>query len=188
MADILSALRLLMASHIPPLDALVVPSEDYHQVFIFSCFQLAVSINIQLLRILNFYHLLIFRMIWFELFVLWLWLKFWNEFWSIKSQRRELWNVVLLLCNCLRNWRNVVLLTCKCVRNYIFAIRACLGVILKRLKLFFSYSKSQITLPLIILNQFWWYQNGIWKCKIKHAFNYYSLWLFSFSFCDFLSE
>ncbi|XP_022978435.1 probable Xaa-Pro aminopeptidase P isoform X1 [Cucurbita maxima] len=31
MADTLSALRLLMASHNPPLDALVVPSEDYHQ-------------------------------------------------------------------------------------------------------------------------------------------------------------
>ncbi|KAK9265713.1 hypothetical protein L1049_025307 [Liquidambar formosana] len=31
MADILSALRSLMASHSPPLDALVVPSEDYHQ-------------------------------------------------------------------------------------------------------------------------------------------------------------
>ncbi|XP_023003082.1 probable Xaa-Pro aminopeptidase P [Cucurbita maxima] len=31
MADSLSALRLLMASHAPPLDALVVPSEDYHQ-------------------------------------------------------------------------------------------------------------------------------------------------------------
>lgn len=32
MADTLSALRSLMASHSPPLDALVVPSEDYHQV------------------------------------------------------------------------------------------------------------------------------------------------------------
>ncbi|KAA0036249.1 hypothetical protein IC582_018407 [Cucumis melo] len=31
MADTLSALRILMASHSPPLDALVVPSEDYHQ-------------------------------------------------------------------------------------------------------------------------------------------------------------
>uniref|UniRef100_A0A0A0KKA4 Xaa-Pro aminopeptidase n=1 Tax=Cucumis sativus TaxID=3659 RepID=A0A0A0KKA4_CUCSA len=31
MADTLSALRILMASHTPPLDALVVPSEDYHQ-------------------------------------------------------------------------------------------------------------------------------------------------------------
>lgn len=31
MAGILSALRVLMASHTPPLDALVVPSEDYHQ-------------------------------------------------------------------------------------------------------------------------------------------------------------
>ncbi|XP_024974312.1 probable Xaa-Pro aminopeptidase P [Cynara cardunculus var. scolymus] len=31
MADILAALRSLMASHTPPLDALVVPSEDYHQ-------------------------------------------------------------------------------------------------------------------------------------------------------------
>ncbi|TYK12643.1 putative Xaa-Pro aminopeptidase P [Cucumis melo var. makuwa] len=31
MADSLSALRILMASHSPPLDALVVPSEDYHQ-------------------------------------------------------------------------------------------------------------------------------------------------------------
>ncbi|XP_071722446.1 aminopeptidase P1 [Rutidosis leptorrhynchoides] len=31
MADTLSALRSLMASHLPPLDALVVPSEDYHQ-------------------------------------------------------------------------------------------------------------------------------------------------------------
>ncbi|KAI9089265.1 hypothetical protein K1719_029544 [Acacia pycnantha] len=31
MADTLSALRSLMASHSPPLDALVVPSEDYHQ-------------------------------------------------------------------------------------------------------------------------------------------------------------
>nr|XP_043606348.1 aminopeptidase P1 [Erigeron canadensis] len=31
MADTLSALRSLMASHTPPLDALVVPSEDYHQ-------------------------------------------------------------------------------------------------------------------------------------------------------------
>ena len=32
MADILAALRSLMASHSPPLDALAVPSEDYHQV------------------------------------------------------------------------------------------------------------------------------------------------------------
>ncbi len=32
MEDTLSALRSLMASHSPPLDALVVPSEDYHQV------------------------------------------------------------------------------------------------------------------------------------------------------------
>ncbi|KAI4327561.1 hypothetical protein L6164_020006 [Bauhinia variegata] len=31
MEDVLSALRSLMASHSPPLDALVVPSEDYHQ-------------------------------------------------------------------------------------------------------------------------------------------------------------
>ncbi|KAL6953172.1 actin patch protein [Sarracenia purpurea var. burkii] len=31
MADTLAALRSLMASHSPPLDALVVPSEDYHQ-------------------------------------------------------------------------------------------------------------------------------------------------------------
>jgi Xaa-Pro aminopeptidase len=31
MADTLSVLRSLMASHSPPLDALVVPSEDYHQ-------------------------------------------------------------------------------------------------------------------------------------------------------------
>ncbi|KAI3717129.1 hypothetical protein L1987_68511 [Smallanthus sonchifolius] len=31
MADTLAALRSLMASHTPPLDALVVPSEDYHQ-------------------------------------------------------------------------------------------------------------------------------------------------------------
>ncbi|GAB2279191.1 actin patch protein [Dionaea muscipula] len=31
MADTLSALRSLMASHSPPLDCLVVPSEDYHQ-------------------------------------------------------------------------------------------------------------------------------------------------------------
>ncbi|XP_052625345.1 aminopeptidase P1 isoform X1 [Lactuca sativa] len=31
MADILAALRSLMASHTPPLNALVVPSEDYHQ-------------------------------------------------------------------------------------------------------------------------------------------------------------
>ncbi|KAK6258387.1 hypothetical protein SCA6_012861 [Theobroma cacao] len=31
MAEILAALRSLMASHSPPLDALVVPSEDYHQ-------------------------------------------------------------------------------------------------------------------------------------------------------------
>ncbi|KAG8642492.1 aminopeptidase P1 [Manihot esculenta] len=31
MADILTSLRSLMASHSPPLDALVVPSEDYHQ-------------------------------------------------------------------------------------------------------------------------------------------------------------
>ncbi|KAF4380638.1 hypothetical protein F8388_016992 [Cannabis sativa] len=31
MADILASLRSLMASHSPPLDALVVPSEDYHQ-------------------------------------------------------------------------------------------------------------------------------------------------------------
>ncbi|KAL4576528.1 hypothetical protein LXL04_012623 [Taraxacum kok-saghyz] len=31
MADILASLRSLMASHTPPLDALVVPSEDYHQ-------------------------------------------------------------------------------------------------------------------------------------------------------------
>ncbi|TKY45485.1 Xaa-Pro aminopeptidase P [Spatholobus suberectus] len=31
MEDTLSALRSLMASHSPPLDALVVPSEDYHQ-------------------------------------------------------------------------------------------------------------------------------------------------------------
>ncbi|KAK6924319.1 Creatinase, N-terminal [Dillenia turbinata] len=31
MADILAALRSLMSSHSPPLDALVVPSEDYHQ-------------------------------------------------------------------------------------------------------------------------------------------------------------
>ncbi|KAK7252894.1 hypothetical protein RIF29_37154 [Crotalaria pallida] len=31
MADTLSALRSLMASHSPPLDALLVPSEDYHQ-------------------------------------------------------------------------------------------------------------------------------------------------------------
>lgn len=33
MAEVtLAALRSLMASHSPPLDALVVPSEDYHQV------------------------------------------------------------------------------------------------------------------------------------------------------------
>ncbi|RWW05471.1 hypothetical protein BHE74_00021380 [Ensete ventricosum] len=32
MADPLDALRALMASHYPPLDALVVPSEDNHQV------------------------------------------------------------------------------------------------------------------------------------------------------------
>lgn len=33
MADeFLASLRSLMASHSPPLDALVVPSEDYHQV------------------------------------------------------------------------------------------------------------------------------------------------------------
>lgn len=32
MADPLDALRALMASHSPPLDALVVPSEDNHQV------------------------------------------------------------------------------------------------------------------------------------------------------------
>lgn len=32
MADTLSALRSLMSSHSPPLHALVVPSEDYHQV------------------------------------------------------------------------------------------------------------------------------------------------------------
>ncbi|XP_021274536.1 probable Xaa-Pro aminopeptidase P [Herrania umbratica] len=31
MAEILAALRSLMASHCPPLDSLVVPSEDYHQ-------------------------------------------------------------------------------------------------------------------------------------------------------------
>ncbi|CAN0890656.1 Aminopeptidase P1 [Linum grandiflorum] len=31
MADILSSLRSLMAAHSPPLDALIVPSEDYHQ-------------------------------------------------------------------------------------------------------------------------------------------------------------
>lgn len=31
MADILASLRSLMSSHSPPLDALVVPSEDYHQ-------------------------------------------------------------------------------------------------------------------------------------------------------------
>ncbi|GAA0151268.1 protease [Lithospermum erythrorhizon] len=31
MADVLAALRSLMTSHSPPLDALVVPSEDYHQ-------------------------------------------------------------------------------------------------------------------------------------------------------------
>ncbi|KAK8663940.1 hypothetical protein V6N13_083745 [Hibiscus sabdariffa] len=31
MAEILAALRSLMASHSPPLDALIVPSEDYHQ-------------------------------------------------------------------------------------------------------------------------------------------------------------
>ncbi|CAK7339531.1 unnamed protein product [Dovyalis caffra] len=31
MAEILASLRSLMASHSPPLDALVVPSEDYHQ-------------------------------------------------------------------------------------------------------------------------------------------------------------
>lgn len=32
MGDTLADLRALMASHAPPLDALVVPSEDYHQV------------------------------------------------------------------------------------------------------------------------------------------------------------
>lgn len=32
MGDTLVDLRALMASHSPPLDALVVPSEDYHQV------------------------------------------------------------------------------------------------------------------------------------------------------------
>lgn len=32
MAEILAALRSLMSSHDPPLHALVVPSEDYHQV------------------------------------------------------------------------------------------------------------------------------------------------------------
>jgi len=32
MEDTLSGLRSLMATHSPPLDALVVPSEDYHQV------------------------------------------------------------------------------------------------------------------------------------------------------------
>lgn len=31
MADTLAALRSLMASHSPPLNALIVPSEDYHQ-------------------------------------------------------------------------------------------------------------------------------------------------------------
>lgn len=30
--ETLAALRSLMASHSPPLDALVVPSQDYHQV------------------------------------------------------------------------------------------------------------------------------------------------------------
>lgn len=34
MGDTLAALRALMASHSPPLDALVVPSEDYHQVLL----------------------------------------------------------------------------------------------------------------------------------------------------------
>lgn len=34
MADTLAALRLLMASHDPPLHALVVPSQDYHQVLL----------------------------------------------------------------------------------------------------------------------------------------------------------
>ena len=34
MADTLSALRSLMASHSPPLDALVVSSEDYRQVLL----------------------------------------------------------------------------------------------------------------------------------------------------------
>lgn len=32
MADVLELLRQLMESHSPPLHALVVPSEDYHQV------------------------------------------------------------------------------------------------------------------------------------------------------------
>ena len=36
MADKLSALRSLMASHSPPLHALIVPSEDYHQVLALS--------------------------------------------------------------------------------------------------------------------------------------------------------
>ncbi|MQL82776.1 hypothetical protein Taro_015236 [Colocasia esculenta] len=36
MGDPLDALRPLMASHSPPLDALVVPSEDYHQVRLYS--------------------------------------------------------------------------------------------------------------------------------------------------------
>lgn len=40
--DTLAGLRSLMASHSPPLDALVVPSEDYHQVlvFLFLCIHL----------------------------------------------------------------------------------------------------------------------------------------------------
>jgi len=48
MADTLSALRSLMSSHSPPLHALVVPSEDYHQVNLIN-YQLSLSFQFLIL-------------------------------------------------------------------------------------------------------------------------------------------
>jgi hypothetical protein len=44
MADVLELLRPLMDSHSPPLHALVVPSEDYHQVCVAHSFALPILI------------------------------------------------------------------------------------------------------------------------------------------------
>ena len=54
MGDTLAALRALMASHSPPLDALVVPSEDYHQVRSRSCFFSSVVLLNQFYMLLDF--------------------------------------------------------------------------------------------------------------------------------------
>ena len=66
MADTLSTLISLMASHSPPLDALVVLSEDYHQVplslFLFQIFTSKhfASSNLEFLNLMEYRNLFIF--------------------------------------------------------------------------------------------------------------------------------